>query len=70
MNNQVSTSSTIGGGVGFTGLLTITFIILKLTGVIAWPWIWVLSPIWISIILSIAVMVIFFFTAVAIAAKR
>lgn len=35
------------GDIGFAGLLAIAFIILKLCGVIAWSWIWVLSPIWI-----------------------
>lgn len=39
------------GGVGFTGLLTIVFIALKLCGVINWSWVWVLSPIWIAAIL-------------------
>jgi sterol desaturase/sphingolipid hydroxylase (fatty acid hydroxylase superfamily) len=29
------------------GLLTIVFVVLKLTGVIAWSWLWALSPIWI-----------------------
>ncbi len=42
------------GSIGFTGLLTIVFIVLKLIGVIAWSWIWVLAPIWILIILLIA----------------
>jgi len=37
-----------GAGIGFTGLLTITFIVLKLTHVINWSWLWVLSPIWIT----------------------
>lgn len=32
-------------GIGFGGLLTIVFIVLKLTKVIAWSWWWVLSPI-------------------------
>ena len=36
------------GGIGFTGLLQIAFIVLKLCGVIKWSWIWVLSPLWIS----------------------
>ena len=36
------------GGVGFGGLLTIAFIVMKLTGYIAWSWWWVLSPLWIS----------------------
>lgn len=30
--------------IGFMGLLTLIFIVLKLTGVIAWSWFWVLSP--------------------------
>ena len=34
------------GGIGFFGLLTIVFIVLKLTGFIDWSWLWVLSPIW------------------------
>lgn len=42
------TSSSSSGGIGFAGLLTIAFIVLKLTGVITWSWWWVLSPIWIS----------------------
>lgn len=44
--SDASTQSS--GGIGFVGLLTIAFIVLKLTGAIAWSWLWVLSPIWIS----------------------
>lgn len=29
-------------------VLLIVFIVLKLTGVINWSWIWVLSPLWIG----------------------
>lgn len=43
MSNQSSSSSG-----GFIGLLTIVFIVLKLTGTIDWSWWWVLSPLWIS----------------------
>ena len=39
------------GGCGFLGLLTIVFIVLKLCGKIAWSWWWVLSPIWIPLII-------------------
>lgn len=39
------------GGIGFLGLLAIVFIVLKLTGYIAWSWWWVLAPIWIPIII-------------------
>jgi hypothetical protein len=45
--NQQSNS----GGIGFFGLLTIVFITLKLTGVIGWSWLWVLSPILIPLAL-------------------
>ena len=44
--------------VGFLGLLTILFIGLKLTGYIAWSWIWILAPIWIPFIIAL-VMVLF-----------
>ena len=45
-------------GIGFTGLLTIVFIILKLCDIIAWSWWWVLSPLWISTILWVILAVI------------
>ena len=32
-------------------VLGIVFVVLKLTGVIAWSWLWVLSPWWISLLL-------------------
>jgi len=46
--NKVITSSS-SGGIGFIGVLTIAFIVLKLIGQINWSWWWVLSPIWISV---------------------
>ena len=45
-------------GIGFVGLLTILFIALKLTGYIAWSWWWVLSPIWISTIIALFIIII------------
>lgn len=47
----------------FPILLFILFLILKLTGVIAWSWLWVTSPLWIGLLLFllfIAIMFIFF----------
>ncbi len=44
-----TTSSSSGGGIGFAGLLAIVFIVLKLTGFIAWSWLWVLAPLWIPL---------------------
>jgi Flp pilus assembly protein TadB len=38
-------------GLGFAEALTLLFIALKLCGVITWSWLWVLSPIWISLAL-------------------
>lgn len=38
-------------GLTFNDVLLIVFIILKLCGVINWSWIWVLSPIWISLLI-------------------
>jgi hypothetical protein len=52
MANTVSSSSS--SGIGFGGLLTITFVVLKLTHFIAWSWWWVLAPIWIPVGLLLA----------------
>jgi len=51
-------NNTSKGGIGFTGVLTIAFIVLKLCGVISWGWLWVLSPIWISIGLVLLILVV------------
>jgi len=39
-------------------ILTILFVVFKLTGVIAWSWGWVLSPLWIPLVLVIVVPVL------------
>ena len=39
-------------------LLTVAFVVLKLVGVITWPWVWVLAPIWICILFWMIVGVI------------
>lgn len=59
-NSQNDNKSHSGtrGGIGFYGLLTIVFIVLKLCHVIKWSWIWVLAPFWISIGISILILVI------------
>lgn len=46
------------GGIGFVGLLTIVFIVLKLTDVIDWSWWWVASPVWISAAIVAAILVV------------
>jgi hypothetical protein len=55
MSNNASGSSS--GGIGFAGLLTVAFVVLKLTGFIAWSWWWVLSPLWISVLIAVLIVV-------------
>jgi hypothetical protein len=59
MSNNSSSSS----GIGFTGLLTVLFVGLKLTNVITWSWLWVLSPLWISFLIALAFIVILIIVA-------
>lgn len=54
--------SEVGGG--FAGLLTITFIVLKLCGVIAWSWLWVLSPLWITWAIALLVILVLYISEV------
>jgi len=65
-----SSSSGSSSGIGFFGLLTIVFIILKLnpggsitTGVVDWSWWWVLSPLWIPFCLVMSIIVFVFVCA-------
>ena len=60
----MSSSSSSSGGIGFSGLLTVLFVGLKLTGHITWPWLWVLSPIWISALIAIAIITILLIAAI------
>lgn len=45
-------------GMGLPGWLTVLFVGLKLTGYISWSWWWVLSPIWITLGIVLAFVVI------------
>jgi hypothetical protein len=45
-------------GLGLGTVLTIIFIVLKLVGVIEWSWVWVLAPVWIGAIFSLALVLI------------
>lgn len=55
MNNE--RNNTTAGGIGFCGLLAVAFIVLKLTGVINWSWLWVLASIWIPTAITLAIIV-------------
>ncbi|MCJ7761105.1 hypothetical protein MUP59_08215 [Candidatus Bathyarchaeota archaeon] len=48
----------VAGGMSFTSLLAIVFIVLKLLGHISWSWWWVLSPIWIELAILVLILVV------------
>lgn len=52
MSNRNTTAGTTGG-IGVAGALGILFIALKLTGVVAWSWLWVLAPFWIPLAIAL-----------------
>ena len=37
---------------GFVTTLTLILIVLKALGLIAWPWVWVLCPVWLAALLA------------------
>ena len=57
MRNK-ETNTTVTGGIGFCGLLTIVFIVLKLLNKITWSWLWVLAPLWIEFIVAVLTVII------------
>lgn len=60
--NKSGNSGNVRGGIGFPGALFIAFLVLKLTGVIAWSWWWVTAPLWGTVLIALALA----FTTVAI----
>jgi len=46
--------------IGLPGILGVTFIVLKLCGVITWSWWWVLSPFWVTFLLVFGVILVVF----------
>lgn len=46
MSKEASSSSSSSAGIGFLGLLTVAFVVLKLTNFIDWSWWLVLAPLW------------------------
>ena len=59
MSHINDTSSTTKVGLGFSEVLTLIFVVLKLTHVIDWKWVWVLSPVWVSLGLWLLVVCVF-----------
>lgn len=54
----------------WTTILTIVFVVLKLTKVIAWSWWWVLSPLWISMAFVVVVFIVLFIVAIILDKKH
>lgn len=46
-------------GMKLAEVLLVIFIVLKLTGVIQWSWLWVLSPLWISLTIILILLVFY-----------
>jgi hypothetical protein len=44
--------------IGLATIIFINFLILKLTSVIDWSWIWVLAPVWIPVAFKIVLWII------------
>lgn len=53
---MAESNSGSSGGVGVLGLLGVLFVGLKLGGVIAWPWLWVLAPFWGGLVFGIVIL--------------
>lgn len=51
------------GSIGFLGVLAILFIALKLLNYITWSWMWVLAPLWMPPIITIALLATLFIAA-------
>lgn len=68
MNNGNSTQAS-APGLGFTGVLTLIFVVLKLTNVIQWSWVWVLSPLWIPFFVGLAAALILSIVYIAVGRK-
>lgn len=69
MSNE-NNKSEVSGGIGFFGLLGILFIALKLCGVVTWPWVWVLAPIWIPAAIGVCIMVVILIAFLIVKAKQ
>lgn len=59
-HNETAGAATYASGITWLSLLTIVFIVLKLTGVISWSWLWILSPIWIPNLITFLLVVVAF----------
>ena len=59
----MSDNSSSSSGITFSGLLQITFIVLKLCKVITWSWWWVMAPTWMGISIMLLIIGVIFLIA-------
>jgi len=55
---MANSSSGSSSGIGLSGLLGTAFTVLKLTGHITWPWIWVTAPFWIPVAILVVALIV------------
>ena len=60
--SRMSNNQTVTTSFPIASILTIVFVVLKLTNNISWSWWWVLSPLWIPLgLIAIFFVVVFVF---------
>lgn len=59
-----------GNGLGFGSVLFLIFLVLKLTGIIAWSWWWVFSPVWVPLAVVALILAIVFVIAILQPSRR
>lgn len=57
-------------GLGIGSVLLIIFVVLKLCNLIKWSWVWVLSPLWISLLIAFVIYIIYFIAVIYAAIKH
>jgi hypothetical protein len=63
-------TSNISCGSGLPTLLGVAFIVLKLTGIIDWSWLWVLSPFWIAAAFWVFILIVVVTIAAIVSGKK
>ena len=60
--SKINSNQTVTTSFPIASILTIVFVVLKLTNNISWSWWWVVSPIWIPLgLIAILFVVVFIF---------
>lgn len=66
----MSEIKTGGGGLGFTSILTLIFVVCKLLHYIDWSWGWVFAPLLIGLAFSILILLFILAIAVFLAVSK